>query len=57
VREYGVLVLWCRGEQMIADGMTKALGGPQMDAWRKQLFGGSLPTTIRASEAEVASRR
>jgi hypothetical protein len=57
VREYGVSVLWCRGEQMIADGLTKALGRPQLDTWRSQLFGGSLPTTIRTSEAGVASRR
>jgi hypothetical protein len=51
VREHGVQVLWCRGEQMLADGLTKALGRPQLDAWRNLLYGRGMTTAIRAPAA------
>jgi hypothetical protein len=38
VKECGVNVLWCKGTDMLADGLTKALGGPQLDAFRKIIF-------------------
>jgi hypothetical protein len=36
--EHGIEVKWCAGQDQLADALTKALGGPQLDAFRTHFF-------------------
>jgi hypothetical protein len=38
VAEKQVKVVWLPGTQMVADALTKQIGGPQVDQFRKLLF-------------------
>ena len=36
--EHKIEVQWCAGQDQLADGLTKALGGPELDVFRAQFF-------------------
>jgi hypothetical protein len=36
--KHNISVKWCAGEEMLADPMTKALGGPELDNFRRRFF-------------------
>jgi hypothetical protein len=38
VKEHHVQVYWCKGSEMIADALTKSLGGPELEEFRRLVF-------------------